>query len=228
MQETETTNSSRTTSSPNQKSGLSKWWLWLIPILSGCILLLCLAGGSGLVFYRISGSSSEAGEAAVEETSAPEQVDEEEVAAISTPTATSTPSSSLETPTPETDTTPTPTPIPSPPPLPASCLSPEPSAQPALAGPAFSSISFATGQDAKGWPLSPTLQFTTTMTRVQAFFGYAGMENGVNWERVWSFGDQELTRGQGVWDAGPRGQLTLHVEAGEGGFVPGRYILALN
>jgi hypothetical protein len=228
MQETETTNPNSTTPSSNQKSSSSKWWLWLIPSLSVCFLLLCLVGGSGLVFYRMSGSSSEAGEAAVEATSAPQQIEDEEVAVISTATATSTPPSSLETPTPEASATAMPTTVPSPTPLPAFCLGPEPSTPPALAGPTFSSISFATAQDAKGWPLSPTLQFTTTITRVQAFFGYAGIENGVNWERVWSFGNQELTRGQGVWDAGPRGQLSLHVEAGEGGFVPGRYFLTLN
>lgn len=231
MQETETTNPNSTTSSPAQKSGLPKWLLWLIPIVSVCILLLCLTGGSGVIFYRLSGPSSEAGEIMVEETSTPEQPAEEEVAAISTstPAATSTlASEEAETPTPEASPTAIPTVAPSPTPLPAFCLEPEPPSQAALAGPAFSSISFATMQAANGWPLNPTLQFTTTLTRVQAFFGYAGMENGLNWERVWSFGDQELTRGQGVWDAGPRGQLALQVEAGEGGFVPGRYFLTLN
>jgi Tol biopolymer transport system component len=121
----------------------------------------------------------------------------------------------------------TPTLMASPTPLPDFCLSAEPVAQPTPAAPAISPISFAANSDGSGWPLRPTLQFTGSITQVQAFFGYTGMTNGLAWERVWLFGDQELTRGQGSWDAGPQGQLTVHVAATAEGFVPGRYFLEL-
>lgn len=251
MQETETT-------SPNplqadKKSSVSPLWLWLIPIVGVCAMLICLAGAGGLAFRQISSSISAGEEGiaeeipptqaelpveetlpsqpagqegeAVEEPSPTPQPAEEEVAAVTaTPTATSpSPTSTPEVGAP----TATSTPVISAAPLPDFCRSAEPAAQPTLAAPIFSSVSFATGQDTTGWPLSPTVQFTTTLTRVQAFLGYAGMEEGMAWERAWFFGDRELTRGQGAWDAGSRGQLTLQVEAGEGGFVPGRYALEL-
>jgi len=50
----------------------------------------------------------------------------------------------------------------------------------------------------------------------------------LTWERVWYFGDQELSRGKGVWDAGPApGKLTVQVMAGQGGFAPGTYKLEI-
>jgi TolB protein len=259
MQDTETTSPNPSVSPADKKSNISPLWLWLIPIVGICTLLVCLAGSGGLAFWQIRGSvlrgdesvveeSSEVtpeaevteeetlpsqpedqGDEAVEEVSpTPQPAEDEELAAIATATATSTSTaSSIPSPT-ETDaSTATPAAVSSPAPLPDFCRSAEPSAQPTLAEPLFSSISFAAGPDARGWPLSPTVQFTTTLTRVQAFASYAGMEDGLAWERAWFFGDRELTRGQGVWDAGPRGQLTLQVEAGEGGFVPGRYTLEL-
>ncbi|MEM7347214.1 MAG: hypothetical protein AAF485_23490, partial [Chloroflexota bacterium] len=86
---------------------------------------------------------------------------------------------------------------------------------------------FGTIPDSNGWPLDAALQFTTTITQVQATFTYTGMENGLPWERVWYFGTQELVRGSGVWDAGAAGHLTLFTQVQSQEFVPGRYRLAL-
>ncbi|MDX1522111.1 MAG: hypothetical protein R3264_10825, partial [Anaerolineae bacterium] len=62
-----------------------------------------------------------------------------------------------------------------------------------LAQPAVSSISFATKNDATGWPTDARLQFTTAISRVQASFSYNHMHDNLTWERVWYFGNQELT-----------------------------------
>jgi hypothetical protein len=60
-----------------------------------------------------------------------------------------------------------------------------------------------------------------------ATFSYVGMNNGLTWERVWLFGDEELSRGSGVWDAGPSGKLTVQAVLSEGGFAPGLYKLEI-
>jgi Tol biopolymer transport system component len=93
----------------------------------------------------------------------------------------------------------------------------------ALLGP----ISFASRQDESGWPLDAGQQFATSVKAVHAAFGFDGMRNGMPWERVWYFGDQELLRTGGNWDAGSRGRLTVQVKAGEGGFVAGNYRLEI-
>lgn len=95
------------------------------------------------------------------------------------------------------------------------------------AAPLLSPISFSTRQDEQGWPLDAAAQFTTVVSQVQALFAFTGMRNGLPWERVWYFGDEEMYRGQGVWDAGPQDHLTVYVRPGEGGFVPGRYQLEI-
>ena len=95
------------------------------------------------------------------------------------------------------DTIPSQIPTPSSPaqvnqPLPGSCEVSRSFDSLAVTTPILSPISFATRQDDNGWPLDAALQFTTTVTRVQAFLGYDGMRNGMTWERVWYFGDQEM------------------------------------
>jgi hypothetical protein len=91
--------------------------------------------------------------------------------------------------------------------------------------PTISAISFATRQDDDGWPLDPALQFTSTITRVLATFSYAGLSNGLTWERVWLFGNEELSRHRGIWDAGPKGKLTIQAGPSRARFAPGRYTL---
>jgi TolB protein len=51
------------------------------------------------------------------------------------------------------------------------------------------------------------------------------MRDGVTWERVWLFGDEELSRVSGIWDAGPNGKLTVRAVLSQGGFAPGLYNL---
>jgi TolB protein len=53
------------------------------------------------------------------------------------------------------------------------------------------------------------------------------MRDGLAWERVWLFGDEELSRGSGVWEAGPRGKLTIQAMLNEGSFAPGVYKLEI-
>ncbi len=93
--------------------------------------------------------------------------------------------------------------------------------------PTLSPISFATRQDDDGWPLDPAVQFVTSVDRVLATFTYTGMRDGSNWERVWLLGDEELSRGSGLWDAGPSGKLTIQAALEEGGFKPGEYKLEI-
>ncbi len=107
------------------------------------------------------------------------------------------------------------------------CPNPPPVESRLILTPTLSVISFSAQQGPDGWPINPTLQFTQTLTRVLATFNYLGLRNGLTWERVWYYGDQELQRGSGVWSAGPNGKLTIQAVTQTDGFTPGRYRLEL-
>ncbi len=188
--------------------GPSKKLLWLLPFIGGCAIFFCLIAFGWLLWSNRSSSAE--GQRPTSNTVA-SQVDQLSGQAEPSPTRTSRPTLSAQG-----DVLA----------LPA-CQSIGLTATARLTGPLLSSITFATRQDAAGWPLDPGLQFTTTITQIQASFAYAGMEPGVSWERVWYFGDKELLRGRGRWDAGESGQLTLYTQASEGGFLPGRYRLEI-
>src|SRR5262245_52117128 len=144
MQETETTPVTPSDTPSAKKSGGFPFWLWLVPVVGICAFLICLAGSGGLVFWRLGSNQPESGEPVVGETL---PVQTAEVATLFTATPISTPDSSAPTATPLLLPTSTPPATSSPTPLPEFCGSPEPAAQPTMAAPIFSSISFATAQD---------------------------------------------------------------------------------
>lgn len=208
-------------STPSQKPK-TKLWLWLLPIGAICTLAFCGVAG-GLIFWQTRSPQAEES-VPVSDLSLPNQPEDNPSFLVTPPAAAqAAPTIAL---------TATPTPLTSPSTqgdeAPAFVCPPDnlPAGQ-TVTPPLLSPISFATRQDSNGWPLDASLQFTTTVTKVLATFGYTGLENGLPWERVWHFGDQELSRGSGVWDAGPQGQLTVQVMAGEGGFAPGLYKLEI-
>lgn len=192
------------------QAGLPKKLLWLLPVVGVCALFFCLTTWGWLLWPGRSAPAE--GQGAVGDTIAG-QFDHQSIRVEPSPTPVRAPQPTLAT---EGDVLTL-----------AACPSLALTATTSLTGPLLSSITFATRQDAAGWPLDPGLQFTTTITQIQASFAYAGMEPGVSWERVWYFGDKELLRGRGRWDAGESGQLTLYTQPSEGGFLPGRYRLQI-
>jgi TolB protein len=187
-----------------KNSNPAKKWLWLLPILGICTLSFCVIAG-GVIFWQTR--SQQAEESSADSDSSLQ--DQSEGSLGSAPA--DLPPGSAEATEAAAFT----------------CPANELAASPAITAPLLSSISFASQQAADGWPLDTSLQFTTTLTKVLATFGYAGLENGLTWERVWYFGDKELSRSSGMWDAGPAGRLSVQVVAGQGGFAPGAYKLEI-
>lgn len=198
-----------------RKPGGRKVWLWLLPLLGFCALWFCLLGG-GLILWQVRANRVGGSEAALQP-----------AASLSTAGPTLVPTASPPGPT-SLPAAPSPAPVQTEPVPPLGCPTQPLPESPVVDGPLLSAISFATRQDGDGWPLDTALQFTTAVTKVQASFGYYGLRNGLAWERVWYFGDEAISRAQGVWDAGSEGELTVHVVAGEGGFAPGRYRLEIS
>jgi Tol biopolymer transport system component len=194
------------------QSKTPKLWLLTIPLLGACVLSTCLASAGLFLWLK---SDSPAGQ---ELSPARERVD--------LPQATIKDSLSIPA-SPLAEPGPTPSLAQASQPDPVACQSSSITGQISVDGPVLSPVSFATRQDDRGWPLDASLQFTSAITTVQASFSYLGLRNGLNWERVWYFDEQEMLRGRGVWDAGPQGELTLSVQLAEGGFVPGNYRLEI-
>lgn len=209
-----------------EKTKYTKVWLVLIPVLGLCGLLVCFSAAGLWVGSGWFGAeeTEEAAEVAVAPQTAAETEPEPTATALPpTPTATTLPPTAAAF-----DSLPTPAEPVLRQPLPEACQTDPWVTGSALGGqPRLSTISFATAPDETGWPLDASVQFSPTISQVQASFSFAGLRNGLAWERVWYFADQELTRGQGSWDAGPYGQLSLNVQAGAEGFVPGRYRLEI-
>lgn len=193
-----------------KKQNTAKTWLWLLPVLAICTLSFC-GVAAGLFFWQSRSHQTDKTQP-VAELTAQNQVTDSPVSAA-TPTTTPVALTSLS----QKDAE-----VPS-----FICPDDNLAATQAVTTPLMSAISFATRQGADGWPLDTSLQFTNTITTVLATFSYDGLENGLPWERVWYFGDKELSRGSGTWDAGSRGKLTVQVKAGQGGFAPGVYKLEI-
>ena len=204
-----------------EKPGRTKLWWGLIPLLGLCTLTVCVAGG-GIWLWQ-SNPETDANLAAQTIIATPQTPASALNETVPLLPSSATPSTLPTTAKPRADLVEKPA-IAA---MPEFCQSPPQLTNPIVTEPYISPISFATQQDEAGWPLDVSLQFSGTITTVQASFAYAGLENGLTWGRIWYFGDQELTVARGQWDAGPAGQLTLHVAAGEGGFVPGRYRLEI-
>jgi TolB protein len=199
-----------------KKQNPSKLWLVLPIVLGVCMCSLCAASG-GLILWQSQVNRPEQQEAAP--VPLRQNPAESLLSPTATPTSILTPSDSttlLATLPSQTDTLAT-----------RVCPKIDPIGLPIVQSPALSSASFSTRQGEDGWPIDTALQFTTAVTRVLATFSYAGMSDGLNWERVWFIGDEELARGGGVWDAGPTGRLTVQAVLGEGGFAPGLYKLEI-
>lgn len=203
--------------------GRTKLWWGLIPLLGLCTLTVCAGGGGFWLWQTISGPEIAASAVAQSAATTPEMttaaLSETAIPLLSSATPSASPTAeksranlgekvAIAA-------------------MPELCQGPPQLTSPTITEPYISPISFATQQDEAGWPLDVSLQFAATITTVQASFAFAGLENGLDWSRTWYFGDQELTVAHGRWDAGPTGQLTLHVAAGEGGFAPGRYRLEI-
>jgi Tol biopolymer transport system component len=210
-----------------EESGLenqrqSNLWLGIISLLGVCTLAL-LCAGSGLVFWYVRTGSDGTNPISLLRQSGQQSANSQSPSPTSA--GTTTPISS------QADTIllpPTPTAlVQNPDPSYVSCGVSRSFDSVPVAAPSLSPISFSTRQNNDGWPLDSALQFTTAITRVQASFGFDSMQNGMAWERVWFFGEDEILRGSSTWDAGSRGALTVHVEAGQGNFVPGRYRLEI-
>ncbi len=195
----------------SKKANPAKVGLLILPILGICLLFFC-AGGSGLILWQSWGEGSAEKETAFDNLF---QRNQAEDLLVLTATPATNPIDSSQ-PTTEAETL-----------VVSACPEVDPLDNPGAKALTLSPISFATRQDSDGWPTDTALQFTTAVTRVLATFSYDGMSNGLTWERVWSYGDQELSRGSGTWDAGPRGKLTVQVMLGEGSFAPGRYKLQI-
>lgn len=194
-----------------KKQNAAKAGLWLLPVLAICTLSFCGIAG-GLFFWQSRSHQTGESGGLISESVLQNQV-EDSLTAPAKPTATPIALTSLSK-----QAEPVPAFI---------CPDDSPTANQTATAPLMSPISFATRQGVEGWPLDSSLQFTTAVTTVLATFSYDGLENGLPWERVWYFGDKELSQGSGVWDAGPRGKLTVQVKAGEGGFAPGVYKLEI-
>ncbi|MCK6626250.1 MAG: hypothetical protein L6R45_13880 [Anaerolineae bacterium] len=207
-------------STPPKKT-TAKMWLWLLPVLTICTLSFCGVAG-GLVFWQTHSQQTEE-IMPVSDLSLQNQPEtnltEPEVTSMAESFA---PDLTPVVPTAEAASTSLREELPV-----FACPPDQLLASQSITAPVFSPVSFATRQGNDGWPLDTALQFTTTVTKVLATFSYIGLENGLPWERVWYFGHQELSRGSGVWDAGPQGHLTVQVAAGEGGFAPGVYKLEI-
>jgi hypothetical protein len=187
-----------------KNSNSAKKWLWLLPVLGLCALAFCGVTG-GVVFWQTRSQQTEEGSSGSDSSVQDQSGDSLGAAPIAqTPIS----QQAVE-------------------PASFTCPTNELTASPVITAPLLSPISFASHQAADGWPLDTSLQFTTTVTKVLATFAYAGLENGLAWERVWYFGDKELSRGSGLWDAGPAGRLSVQVVAGQGGFAPGTYKLEI-
>lgn len=200
-----------------KKENRTKLWLGLTFGLSLCLFSMCMLGGSLVLWQRLDDDPGIGKATAFDRL--PQSQPEDPVLPTAPP---------LINPTPFLEPTPAPpTPAQQTEPIIAVCPEVAPINDTAILTPTFSPISFAPRQDDRGWPREPALQFTTTTTQVLATFGYAGMRNGMNWERVWLFGDEELSRGSGVWDAGARGKLTVQAVLEQGGFAPGLYKLEI-
>ncbi len=210
--ETNEVNNSDQPAAPKQNP--AKLWLWILPLVGLCLLAFCAAGGSLFIWqtWRAQSGPPEAALAGARPEKQPESAAEASPTSQAAAAAQSDPLVLSATPAP-----------------PAAPACPDlpliESSTPTT--PTLSGISFATRQGSDGWPTDPALQFTTTVTKVLATFSYAGMSNGLTWERVWLYGDQELSRSQGVWDAGPQGQITVQMMLGQGNLVQGTYKLAL-
>ncbi len=188
---------------------ISRKWLWALPVVGFCAFSLCVLSLGLILWPGWSNQADTRGSAGVPV----DQVTAEEVVTAtspitgsSLPTAVSAEGDRLAR---------------------QGCEDSFFSSAPDLTAPLLSPITFASGEGSDGWPQNPTFQFTTTITTVQASFGYAGMENGMSWERLWYFGDQEILRQTGVWDAGSRGQLAVYAQLGVTSAVPGQYRLEI-
>lgn len=111
----------------------------------------------------------------------------------STPVATPTRALPSPTPTPVPSVTSTPVPP-----------SPTPAGTPvaAPAGVNMGPIAFTTQVSDRREPISPTIVFSDTVSRVYAVFPYSGMRNGLTWTQVWYFDDIEFSRGEAPWEWG--------------------------
>ena len=192
-----------------KKSRISRQWLWALPLVGICTFSFCLAS-IGLILWQSRANHAVPGGVAGD--------------TLAQPTAGKTgPSTSLST----TTIPPSVSSVQGDQLTRKTCEDSFLADSLAVTAPLLSPISFATRQDASGWPQNPTFQFTAPITQVQASFGYIGMQDGLTWERVWYFGDKEVWRGRGVWEAGSGGQLTVYAQMGQNNFGPGRYRLEI-
>lgn len=204
-----------------------KIWLIGAPVLAVCYLAFC--GAATWMIFRQGEDTQLAPHVTAPETGSPNAEAAAEYPAELAPksgriNAAATPAAVVESPTQQTISDQLPAPVVK---MPAACRQANLSASSVVTGPVLSPISFSTHATSDGWPLDVGLQFPASIDKIQATFSFAGMENGAAWDRVWYFGDQEIFRGESVWDAGPRGQLSVFSKVAQAGFVPGRYRLEI-
>lgn len=94
------------------------------------------------------------------------------------------------------------------------------------AGPAFTNLVFSEGITADNRPTHPTHLLPSGITDVYAFFDYSGMQNGMAWRRVWSYGGRQVATGSGTWNQGPTGSSWVGLSA-DNPLSPGSYRLEL-
>jgi hypothetical protein len=198
------------------KSSFGRQWWWLVLVVGACAFVSCASLGGVLLWRGLSGQSQD-------QAAAPGQIldatlSKADIALTVTPMA--EPNNLADTPTVEVTVIPKAEPQ-------TVCLQDTVAVSAAVTQPTLSPISFAGAWGPNNWPMGAQLQFTDTVTRVHATFSFIGLENGLTWERVWYFNEQELSRGQDVWDAGPQGHLSVQAALGQGQFAPGKYKLEI-
>ena len=77
---------------------------------------------------------------------------------------------------------------------------------PAPAGVALGPIAFSSSIDEKSNAVDPTTTFSQNVPRIYAVFPVNGMENGMEWRKVWYFNGEEFLRDESVWEWGRAGK----------------------
>ncbi len=72
-------------------------------------------------------------------------------------------------------------------------------------GPLFSDLVFSEGITSDERPTNPSYLLPSGIDEVYAFFDFEGMENGLDFYRIWSYEGEEIASGIGSWTAGSSG-----------------------
>ncbi len=88
-------------------------------------------------------------------------------------------------------------------------------------------VTFAEGVDQDDQPVLPGTLFRSGISTLYAFFDYSGMQDGWEWQRIWSVDGAVVTDRTDSWDWGESGSTWISIYQKQGALEDGEYELDL-